>query len=97
MRNFWYLSFLAVMYLFLSWAAEAFAEPINNAAGPQTPLEGRGPLLSFLGGESRRRAKRESESDAALDSFSLSYTGNYILSETIKQVRWVGSTNLFSL
>jgi len=87
MRNFWYLSFLAVMYIFLSWAAEAFAaEPSHTAASP---------LMQVL-----RREKRESaveDSDAALESFSLSYTGNYILAETIKQGRELGSALMSAL
>jgi len=85
MRNFWYFSFLAVMYVFLTWAAEAFAEPSNAASSP---------LMEVL-----KREKREAtaDTDAALESFSLSYTGNYILAETIKQGRELGSALMSAL
>ena len=79
MRNFWYFSFLAVMYLFFSWAAEAFAaEPV--------------PLRRLL---RARREVEESTAvggkgeETLIDTISLSYGGNYYVAETFKQVIYI--------
>ena len=88
MRNLWYYGFLALMYVFTTWAVETFGEqqtsmgnPLFKILIPPPPPGARGPVLTG------KRVRREGESQALLETMSLSYGGNYYVSESIKQVK----------
>ena len=87
MRNLWYYGFLALMYVFTTWAVETFGEqqtsmgnPLFKILIPPPPPGEKGPVPTG------KRVRREGESQALLETMSLSYGGNYYVSESIKQV-----------
>ncbi|XP_023322013.1 uncharacterized protein LOC111696604 isoform X2 [Eurytemora carolleeae] len=88
MRNLWYYGFLALMYVFTTWAVETFGEqqtsmgnPLFKILIPPPPPGAREPVPTG------KRVRREGESQALLETMSLSYGGNYYVSESIKQGR----------
>jgi hypothetical protein len=93
MRNFWTYSFLAVMYLFFTWAIdEAFAADIQNKG--QTRLEQylktkKKPILPLLKNikmpVQEKRVKRQTSEESFLNTLSLSYNGDFEMSDYISQ------------
>jgi len=96
MRNFWLYSFFAVMYLVLSWAVdEAFARDIGYYKGQDARLEEylktkKKPILPIFKNVKvpiKKREKRQAQEESFLNTLSLSYAGDFAISDTISQGR----------